>query len=124
MPYELIYEDRGFIICFFGNISINDLNQGNDDIQGHEKFDSHRYQIVDLRKANLTGIALEETEVPATTDYFASFTNASVRIAMVVSDVIGSTVCREFIHHSITIGSPWEYGVFHDYDEALMWAKT
>jgi hypothetical protein len=124
MSYKLFYGGKGFIISFSGIVSIDELNEGNGDIQGHEKFDNHRYQIVDLREADLSGVSLEETEEPAGTDLFASMINTSVRIALIVSDVIAHTVCQEFVNKSLAIGSPWKYGIFYDYDKALTWAKT
>lgn len=124
MSYKLVYKDNGFIIAFFGDISIKELNKGNGDIHGHYEFDTHRYQIVDLREANLSDVSMEDTLEPAAMDVVASATNTSVRIALVASDTHSFNICKEFADHSKEMGSPWGYGVFYDYNEALEWAKT
>ncbi len=123
MSYQLIYRDAGFIIRFFGHTSIDDLNQGNGEIQGHEEFDTHRYQIVDFREADLSGISLDSAQEPAVMDVIASSTNIYVRIALVPSDSHSFILCKEFAEQSLTLGSPWEYAIFYNYDEALEWAK-
>jgi len=124
MSYQLVYEDKGFIIRFFGDVSSDELNKGNGDIHGHSEFDAHRYQIVDLREANISSVSLADSQVPAAIDVASAITNTSVRLALVASDAHSFAVCKEFAIQSIEMGSPWRYNILYDYNEALEWAKV
>ncbi len=123
MSYRLDYDDRGFIASFFGKTTIDDLNRCNGEIQGHADFDTHRYQIIDLRQANLSVVTFGETQEPASIDAVASETNHQVRLALVPANAYDDEICREFANQSIQFGSPWTYRIFHSFEEALQWAK-
>ena len=47
MSYRLKYINKGYIITFIGDITVENLNNGNGEIHGHSEFDTHIYQIFD-----------------------------------------------------------------------------
>ena len=60
MSYRLKYINKGYIIIFIGDITVENLNNGNGEIHGHSEFDTHIYQIFDVRKANLSSISIDD----------------------------------------------------------------
>ncbi|MGB0682803.1 MAG: hypothetical protein ACPGOV_08855 [Magnetovibrionaceae bacterium] len=45
MAYDLIVEEEGFFIVQTGDVSFDEINEINDQLLAHEKWDTHRYQI-------------------------------------------------------------------------------
>jgi hypothetical protein len=123
MAYQLVYHDRGFVIRFFGDVSDDEIDQGNGEIHGHSEFDTHRYQIVDFREARLLNVSTKKADEAAAIDVVASRTNFHVRIALVVADAHSFNLSKMFAEKSREMGSPWEYAIFEDYTESLKWAK-
>lgn len=124
MSYQLVHEGNGFIVTFYGDVSISEINEANGEIQGHAEFDTHRYQLIDFRAASLTKVTKEDSHEPAATDVVAATMNPSVRLALLSPDAISVPICEEFARESIELGSPWKYGIFYDYDAALEWARA
>ena len=124
MSYRLIYKEKGFILTFSGDVSFDELNTANGKIQGHSEFDVHRYQIVDVRNADLSSISRDQAREPAAIDMIASTMNPKVRIGLIASTTDGFNICKEYADNSIAMGSPWQFNVFYDYDKALEWAKS
>ena len=124
MSYRLIYKEKGFILTFSGDVSFDELNTANGKIQGHSEFDVHRYQIVDVRNADLSSISRDQAREPAAIDMIASTMNPKVRIGLIAYTTDGCNICKEYADNSIAMGSSLQFNLFYDYDKALEWAKS
>ena len=72
MPYELSYSEQGICVHFDGNVSIEELNYANGEIQSHYGFDYHKFQLINFLDADLSSVTEEDAELPAVTDSAAS----------------------------------------------------
>lgn len=124
MSYELSYSENGFLVHFEGSISIDELNRANGEIQGHDDFDYHKYQIIDLLDANLSSVTEEDTEFPAITDSVASkTTNYSVKVAFIVKESYALSIVNSYLQYSRQLVPKWKFGVFSTRNGALKWVK-
>ena len=86
MSYSLSYRDKGFFLTHKGVISIDEINEANGQIHGHEEFDSHKYQIIDLLNADFSEILLTKAKQPGATDSAASKTKGNIKVALLVEE--------------------------------------
>nr|WP_321464608.1 hypothetical protein [uncultured Desulfobulbus sp.] len=125
MSYELSYAEKGFLVHFAGNVSIEELNRANGEIQTHYYFDYHTYQVIDLLDANLSSVTEEDAEFPAVTDSVASKTTLhSVRVVFVVKESYAFSVVNSYVTYARQLVPKWEFAVFPTRDEALKWARS
>ena len=122
MSYELSYAEHGFVVRFHGNVTIDELNIANGELQGHAQFDNHRFQIIDLLAADLATVTEEDAEFPAVTDSIASRTNWGVKVAFVVTDSYAVNIVNSYMTYARQLTPKWEFGIFATYDAALEWA--
>lgn len=123
MSYKLDYRDGGFTIRFEGRITADELNQGNGDIHGHDQFDYHSYQIVDLLAADLTPLSEQDAQFPALTDSASSSRRWKVKVALVVTEKHALSVVNSYVMYARKYIPHWEFEVFATVEEALMWAR-
>lgn len=85
MPYELIWEPKGVIKRFYGNVSAGELLKAGIDTEADHRFDTYRYVINDF--LDCTGIVVSPSVVDeiAAIDLAASASNARIKIAVVAT---------------------------------------
>ena len=124
MSYTLSYENNGFFLTHKGCITINELHEANGRIHGHEEFDSHKYQIINLLDADFSKISEDKSIQPALTDLSASITRPNVNVAIVARETNSINFCKGYISESQKHGSNWSFEIFPDLKSALEWCGT
>ena len=124
MKVDLQYIDNGFIAKFWGKISVSDILNVNNLIYGREEFDSHKFQVFDFSEADLTDITHKRSEEPAATDNIASQYSPDVKVATVATESHAIEFTQRYIDESIRFGSPWQFKIFNNLDDALNWVKS
>lgn len=123
MAYRLTYKDKTFLLVHTGMISIGEINESNGVIHGHEKFDSHKYQIVDLLNADFSEMSLTMARQPGATDSAASKTKTNIKVALLVEEEKAIKFCNEYISIAKKMGSNWSFELFTNMELALKWLK-
>ena len=121
MSYSLVFESKGFILSHFGRISISEINNANYKILGHEDFDTHRYQIVDLLGADFSGIDVERAVEPAAFDAAGALTMKHVHVALIAYEKKAVEFCNKYISEVKSFGCPWHFRLFKNMSEARQW---
>ena len=124
MPYHISYKNNGLFLTHKELITIDEIHEANGILHGHEEFDSHRYQIINLLDADFSTISQSKSIEPAATDLVASKTKSNVKVALVVRDARAINFCRLYISESKQLGSPWDFEIFSDLEVALEWSST
>ena len=124
MSYELSYSNRGFVVIFKGNVTIEEINDANGDIHGHANFDNHNYQIVDFLDADLSSVEMEDAEIAAQTDCIASRTRWNVKVSFVVREAYALKIVNSYVNYAQQLIPTWKFGVFSTQEEALKWVKS
>ena len=123
VSYTIDYQDGGFIIALKGNITLDELNLANGDIHGHQYFDAHHFQIVNLLDASLVSMSQEDILIPTAIDYVASKTRKNVKMAIVAQQPHSLQLAEYFIKSARDMNIPWKIKIFPELQAALLWAK-
>ena len=109
MSYCLSYKNNGYFLTHKGQITIEEIHEANGLIHGHEEFDSHKYQIINLLDADFTTISKNKSNEPAATDLAASKTRPNVNVALVARETNAINFCKRYISESKQRGSQWDF---------------
>ena len=121
MAYDLHFNNNGFVLIHKGIITISEIHEANGRIQGHQDFDLHTHQIIDLLQADFSNITQKKADEPAATDWVASRLCPTVKIAIVVDEERAVAFSQQYIDKSIKMESPWHFSLFTEMQEALKW---
>jgi len=124
MAYDFSFKNNGFFVSHKGIITIDEISEANGLIHGHEYFDSHRYQIINLLQADFSEILQSRSKEPAATDWAASRYQSNVKVAIVAQEDKAVDFCKQYISESKQSGSPWDFKIFSDLEGALEWVGT
>ena len=124
MSYYISYKDNGFFLTHKGIITIDEIHKANGLIHGHEEFDSHKYQIINLLDADFSTICQSKSKEPAVTDLVASKSQSNIKVAIVAWEANAISFCKLYISESKQRGSPWDFEIFSDLEAALEWCGT
>lgn len=124
LSYCVTYKNNGFLLTHKGLITINEIHEANGLIHGHEEFDSHKYQIINLLDADFSKINQSKSIEPAATDLVASKIRSNIKVAIVVREAKAINFCKLYVSESKQYGSPWDFEIFSELEAALQWACT
>ena len=124
LSYHVTYKNNGFFLRHEGFLTISELHEANGLIHGHEKFDYHKYQIINLLDADLSTINESKSTELAATDLAASKTQSNIKVALVVREAQAINFCKGYISKSMESGSPWDFELFPELEDALQWVST
>lgn len=85
MSYELIWERKGVVRRFYGDVTIGNLIKASDEVQGDLRFDELRYVISDFTDCTKFVFDGSEVEELAATDGAAAYNNRQIKSAVVVT---------------------------------------
>lgn len=115
------YKNNVFFLEHKGLITIDEINEANGLIHGHEEFDSHEYQIINLLNSDFSSIIQSKHKEPAATDLAASKTRSNVKVAFVAHETKAINFCNLYISESKRCGSPWDFEIFSNLESTLEW---
>ena len=124
MSYHISYKNNGLFLTHKELITIDEIHEANGVLHGHEKFDLHKYQIINLLDADFSAISQSKSIEPAATDLVASKTKSNIKVALVVREAKAINFCKLYISESKQLGSPWVFKIFSDLENALKWIST
>ncbi len=124
MSYELSYSDGGFLLRFEGNVTNDELNMANGEIHGHEEFDSHRFQVVDVLDADLSLLTEDDAALPAETDAVSATRKWHVKVALIVAKPKDVIVVDSYVAAARQLIPHWEFGVFSTRENGMKWVNS
>lgn len=123
MAYELIWENKGIRIRFYGEASWWDLEHYKQELFADPRFDSLRYQIFDA--SDLISIKVDEKDAVRGAHLdraSAKFHRSACRIAMVTDKPEVAALGREY---ASALQVPlWDCKQFATLAEALAWVQV
>lgn len=122
MPYHIEWKKDTVIWTYTGRLTGEEILQSNMDIYGDERFDTLRYQIVDLRAVDEFAVDEHHMHKINHIDRAAAYTNPRIRVAVVTNDQSIESITDTYIEQSPE--SHWPTQTFYDFDEALRWIKS
>ena len=120
MPYEMKREPRGFYTRFWGNLTGADMLGNIEDVCRDERFELHRYHILDFSEATDFSATEREMLINCGVLIGAAFVNHQVLVAAVVTN----EKVRATLDQLHALGaSPFVAKIFPTVAEARKWIQ-
>jgi hypothetical protein len=118
MSYELIWQARGVIKRFFGNVTAGEVQQATYKVEGHKHFDDVRYVLNDFLSCDSFSFVNDEVDEMAAIDGAAARINPNLRVAVVatLADVIAAAE-----HYASSELNKYPTRIFATLDDARKW---
>lgn len=118
MGYELIWEPRGVLKRFFGQVTDSDISGSVARIHGDRRFDTLRYVINDYLDGTGHRIPLNAVEEIAAIDDAAAISNPHIRVALVAATPEFVELATQYAGATMKI---YPTRIFSSLDEARIW---
>ena len=120
MPYKVRWELHGVYSRYYGNVTGEDMRRHIEEICRDERFDRHRYNILDFSDATDFSPTEKELLINSGVLIGAAFTNHQVLIAAVVTRPNVREALERF--HALGV-SPYVAKIFPTVAEARKWIQ-
>lgn len=119
MSYQLVWENRGVIKRFSGDVTSTDLLQSGIDIQADERFDRLRYVVNDF--TGISGLSFTATDIEeiSAIDHAASHFNKQLRLAVITTHPDIIALATQYASSDFNI---YPFRIFSDFQEGYAWA--
>ncbi|PCJ98618.1 MAG: hypothetical protein COA45_07840 [Zetaproteobacteria bacterium] len=122
--YKLTWEDKGFLVAYYGMITGSDVDKLNRTLHGDIRFDNHKYQIWEFLKSDYSQMSIDDARTLAATDAIASRSTPNVKVAIIANDEHMSLIVKEYTKCMKEIfNSSWEIRLFDKMSSAREWIK-
>ena len=121
MSYTTEWEPHGVLWRYWDMVNGRELIDSNLEIYGDERFDTMKYQIVDLTKVTAFKVTRDEMLKMAAYDRAAALSNPFVKVAVVAQ--ITAIKSLTALYDAENIKSPWETQLFDTVDQARAWVN-
>lgn len=118
MGYELIWEPRGVLKRFYGQVTDGDISGSVARVHGDRRFDTLRYVINDFRDGTGHEVPLHAVEEIAAIDDAAAISNPHIRVALVAATPDFIELANQYAGSTLKI---YPTRVFSSLDEARSW---
>lgn len=118
MGYELIWEPRGVLKRFFGQVTDSDISGSVARVNGDRRFDMLRYVINDFLDGTGHQVPLDAVEEIAAIDDAASISNPHIRVALVAATPDFIELANQYAGSTLKI---YPTRIFSSLDEARIW---
>ena len=120
MPYEVRWELHGVYSRYYGSVTGEDMRRHIEEVCKDERFDRHRYNILDFSEATEFSATEKELLVNSGVLVGAAFMNHQVMIAAVVTrENVRATLAKI---HALGV-SPYEAKIFPTVADARKWIE-
>lgn len=121
MGYELIWEPRGVLKRFYGQVTDSDIAGSVARIHGDRRFDTLRYVINDYLDGTGHQIPLHAVEEIAAIDDAAAISNPHIRVALVAATPDFIELANQYAGATMKI---YPTRIFSSLDEARSWLNA
>lgn len=121
MGYELIWEPRGVLKRFYGQVTDGDIAGSVARIHGDRRFDTLRYVINDYLDGTGHQIPLNAVEEIAAIDDAAAISNPHIRVALVAATPDFIELANQYAGATMKI---YPTRIFSSLDEARSWLNA
>lgn len=122
MGYTISWGNQSVCIDYFGEIDNDEIKNAHYKLNGDERFYDCKWLILDISNCNMDKVSVDELEfsiIP--TDYGASLTLKSLKVAMIAVIPQNINKARQYIDKCQKMEYPWEFKLFSSIDDANRW---
>lgn len=119
MSYELIWEPRGVLRKFTGNLTFSDVMSSSVTVESDPRFDDIRYVISDFSGVKTTEIGRDDIAEIVAIDAAAARSNKRIQGAVVVADGTMLTLVLDYVNSPMNTYPVFFFGSL---ESARSWA--
>lgn len=124
MAYQISWLERGVVLDFVGDISIEEIDQAGQALYDNERFLSCRYQLFNFDLADLSGVTLEQIRNTAQVDTEASSKYPTPSLAVVSRQAIADALIFHYKQAAEGLQIKWDIRIFKTTEEAYRWCDS
>ena len=121
MPYRLSWENNVLHIRLTGDVTLENIREYENLIWSDPRFDRLDYVLWDGSHIDSLELPVEEAEFSAAYSKASSLSNASIKVAMVVTDPDMQSLVEAYVAFLEYVDTPWTLKVFDSIDPAKEW---
>ncbi len=121
MPYRLSWENNVLHIRLVGDVTLENIREYENLIWSDPRFDQLDYVLWDGSHIDSLELPVEEAEFSAAYSKGSSLSNASIKMAMVVTDPDMQSLVEAYVAFLQYVDTPWTLKVFDSIDPAKEW---
>ena len=118
MSYEIVWEPRGVVKRFFGQLTSNDMMLSVAETEGDARFDDLRFVINDFLGVSDVMSSHRDVEEIAAIDSIAAMTNPRIRVAIVTTLPIVVEMAEGYINSPL---NKYPTKMFQTLEDARTW---
>lgn len=118
MPYKLVWELRGVVVEFSGDVSMRDMQKAAEQYTGDIRFDHLKFVIADYSRITSCVANPSEIEAVWVLDYGAKRSNLDVRKAVVTTNARVIDLADFYVER---LGGAFPVKIFPTQVEARSW---
>ncbi len=121
MSYQIIWEERGCYVRYFGHVDDEELARVRKECYGDTRFEDVLYILNDLRECESLSTSPLHLNQRAIGDMFAKILNDKLKVAVVTDNPDILKFADSYKHAA---ADAYEIQVFASLDEARHWSRT
>ncbi|MDE2368952.1 MAG: hypothetical protein KGN16_08260 [Burkholderiales bacterium] len=118
MPYQLIWEHRGVVKEFRGDVDGREVIASVVEVEADPRFDALRFVINDFTAVQALSLAMPDVDHISAIDWAAARINARIRIAIVTADATLAELAEEYANSPM---NAYPTRIFPTLGEARAW---
>ena len=121
MPYSIAWDSRLVRVDYSGEIENSEIQDAHFDLNGDGRFYNCDFLILNISDCDLSKVSVPDLFLVIATDFGATQTNSSLKVAMVTTNPINAAKAESYIERNQSIGTPWEFKLLPSIDAAMDW---
>jgi hypothetical protein len=124
MPYKTVWEDRGIVWHFEGDVTAAEIEAANEEFYVDERSDRARYQIIDALQVTSVEWSDQNITEAAAMDMGAEASIKRVRVAYVATDALIISLLEKYVDISRMMNTSWQFKGFGELSIAKAWVES
>jgi len=121
MGYSMSWGNMTVCIDYTGEIDNEEIISAHFSLNADDRFYACRSLILDISKCNMDKVSVDDLIPIIRTDLGASFTNISLKVAMIATFPENREKAGQYINKCREVEYPWEFELFNSIDDAHQW---
>ncbi len=124
MPHETTWEKKGVYWKFYGIVTVEEVNEANEEAYGNSRFDELKYFIWDGTDIKQLDLTEEDADISAATDRSTVSYKPIMKGALVANKEAIRKFLERYIDTSLEFGSTWGFKLFDCIEDARKWVSS
>ncbi len=121
MNYKITWKKKLVCVDYFGKVTNKDIQYAHFELNGDDRFYNCDYLILNISECDLSAVSVPNLSLVIATDFGATRTHQTLKVAMVTTIPDSIEKAREYIERNRSLNTPWEFKILPSVKEAKEW---